>query len=411
MTVPLSVTGRGGAMPADYEVSATELTFDAGQTSATFTVTAVDDNFDDDGESVAIAFVLPAGVTAAISRTARVMLADNDDPLGQVTMSLPAGCVLRDLVAGDEMPYSSYVSGCASLHIPGRNAHYYRLVVRQEGAVTLAVRSTTASHLLIRSASGEVIARYDEPGEIQFYRLSLTRTLEAGTYVIEVAAQWDHYSDRDRGHTLSYRGSTIARPGAYKLAGLSITDVNLAHFAPGTTEYSRNIAANVRTVTVTPTATLDDAEVTVMPPDADSSLDGRQVDTEADGVTEITVAVNSPMIVDAETVYRVVLRVRRELGRVFGRCDGVVPFAVPVVGAQRQVLHLAVGDLDAALVPVGVVGGLDGEPGLGGGGGDELDDGGDVGEGSASPVHGDEAEEAVLDLVPFAGAGRVVARR
>ncbi len=307
VTVPLSVTGRGGAMPADYEVSATELTFDAGQTSATFTVTAVDDNFDDDGESVAIAFVLPAGVTAAISRTARVMLADNDDPLGQVTMSLPAGCVLRDLVAGDEMPYSSYVSGCASLHIPWRNAHYYRLVVRQEGAVTLAVRSTTASHLLIRSASGEVIARYDEPGEIQFYRLSLTRTLEAGTYVIEVAAQWSHFRDHGRGHTLSYSGPTIARPGAYKLAGLSITDVNLAHFAPGTTEYSRNIAANVRTVTVTPTATLDDAEVTVMPPDADSSLDGRQVDIEADGVTEITVAVNSPMIVDAETVYRVVL--------------------------------------------------------------------------------------------------------
>ena len=56
--------------------------------------------------------------------------------------------------------------------------------------MTLAVRSTTASHLLVRSASGEVIARYDEPGEIQFYRLSLTRTLEAGTYVIEVAAQW-----------------------------------------------------------------------------------------------------------------------------------------------------------------------------------------------------------------------------
>ena len=308
VTVPISVTGRGGAMPADYEVSATELTFAAGQTSATFTVTAVDDNFDDDGESVAIAFVLPAGVTAAISRTALVMLADNDDPLGQVTMSLPAGCVLRDLVAGDEMPYSSYVSGCASLHIPGRNAHYYRLVVRQEGAVTLKVRSTTASHLLVRSASGEVIARYDEPGEIQFYRLSLTRTLGAGTYVIEVAAQWSHFRDHGRGHTLSYSGPTIARPEAYRLAGLSITDVNLAHFAPGTTEYSRNVAADVHTVTVTPSAPLEGAKITVMPPDADVSTVGHQVDIAAVGTTEMTVAVSIPMVVDELVVYRVVLK-------------------------------------------------------------------------------------------------------
>ena len=285
-----------------------ELTFGDGQTTADFEVTAVDDDDVDDGETVTIRFgTLPNKVTAANPRAAQVFLDDGDDPLGRVTMRLPAGCVLRDLITGNEMPYASYYSGCASLHIPRRNAHYYRLVVRQEGAVTLAVSASTASHLLIRSASGEVIARYDEPGEIQFYQLSLTRTLEAGTYVIEVAAQWHHFSDHGRGHTLRYSGSTIARPGAYKLAGLSITDVNLAHFAAGTTEYSRNIAADVRTVTVTPTATLDDAEVTVIPPDANASVAGRQVDLEADGVTEVTVAVNSPMIVDAETMYRVVL--------------------------------------------------------------------------------------------------------
>ena len=44
-----------------------------------------------------------------------------------------------------------------------------------------------------------------------------------------------------------------------------------------------------------------------MPPDANASVAGRQVDLEADGVTEVTVAVKSPMIVDAETMYRVVL--------------------------------------------------------------------------------------------------------
>jgi len=45
-----------------------------------------------------------------------------------------------------------------------------------------------------------------------------------------------------------------------------------------------------------------------------------------------------------------------------------------------------------------VVGGLYGEPGACGGGGDEFDDGADVGEGTASPVYGDEGEQAVRDL-------------
>ena len=307
--VPLTVTRSGGATPGDYTVSATGVTFHAGQTTASFTVTAIDDSNDDDGESVTIRFgTLPPGVTAASPNTARVALADNDDPLGRVTMTLPAGCVLRDLVAGNEMPYSSYYNGCDSLHVPGRNAHYYRLVVREQGTVTLGVVGTTASHLLIRSASGEVIERYVEPGEIQYYRLSVTRTLDAGTYVIEVAAQWSHYRDHGRGHTLSYSGPTIARPARYKLAELAITDVNLEHFTPGTTEYRRNVAGDVGSVTVTPTATLDDAEVTVMPPDADPSTDGYQVDIDADVVTEITVTVNSPMIVDVETEYRVELR-------------------------------------------------------------------------------------------------------
>jgi hypothetical protein len=52
---------------------------------------------------------------------------------------------------------------------------------------------------------------------------------------------------------------------------------------------------------------------------------------------------------------------------------------------------------------------LYGHAGLGLVGGDELDDGAYIGEGSASPVQRDQAEEAMLDLVPFGGAERVVA--
>jgi hypothetical protein len=55
--------------------------------------------------------------------------------------------------------------------------------------------------------------------------------------------------------------------------------------------------------------------------------------------------------------------------------DGVVPVAVPVVAVERELVYLLVGDLLAGGVPVGVVGGLDLEAALGGGAGDELDDG------------------------------------
>ena len=85
VVVMLLVTEEdGGATPADYMLSATELTFVAGLTSATFTVTAFDDSVDDDGESITIGFgTLPRGVTAANPDTTTVSLADNDNSPAQ----------------------------------------------------------------------------------------------------------------------------------------------------------------------------------------------------------------------------------------------------------------------------------------------------------------------------------------
>ena len=85
VVVMLLVTEEdGGATEADYMLSATELTFVAGLTSATFTVTAFDDSVDDDGESITIGFgALPRGVTAANPDTTTVSLADNDNSPAQ----------------------------------------------------------------------------------------------------------------------------------------------------------------------------------------------------------------------------------------------------------------------------------------------------------------------------------------
>ena len=69
VTVPLTVTRSGGATTADYTLPAppTQVTFDVGQRSQTFTVTAINDSIDDDGESLTIGFgtATRVGMTAS----------------------------------------------------------------------------------------------------------------------------------------------------------------------------------------------------------------------------------------------------------------------------------------------------------------------------------------------------------
>jgi len=72
---------------------------------------------------------------------------------------------------------------------------------------------------------------------------------------------------------------------------------------------------------------------------------------------------------------------------------------------DAQGYHLLVGDLDALLVSIGIKLTGDGEASLGGGAGDQLDDGQVADQRLGAPVHGDEGEQLVLDAVPFTGAG------
>jgi len=78
------------------------------------------------------------------------------------------------------------------------------------------------------------------------------------------------------------------------------------------------------------------------------------------------------------------------------------------VAADVEAFHLGLGDLDAFLVDPRVERALDFEPGLGACRRDEFDDGRVVRERPAAPVLRNAAEQAVLDLVPFRRAGRIV---
>jgi hypothetical protein len=72
-------------------------------------------------------------------------------------------------------------------------------------------------------------------------------------------------------------------------------------------------------------------------------------------------------------------------------------------------LKLGIGHFNACRIGVWIELAMDVETSFGGGSGDQLDDNLMADERFAAPVSGDEGKQAVLDLVPLAGAGRQVA--
>ncbi len=86
--IPIGVTLQGGATADDYSGVPAALTFNSGDTSRQFAVTATDDTVDDDGESLRLSFgSLPYRVTAGTPAAATVDLADNDVPEVSVSFS------------------------------------------------------------------------------------------------------------------------------------------------------------------------------------------------------------------------------------------------------------------------------------------------------------------------------------
>ncbi|MGI9310833.1 MAG: S8 family serine peptidase [bacterium] len=81
ISIPLTHTPSGGATSSDYRLSATALVFGAAETSKTVTLTAPDNDIDDDGRMVTLGFgALPAGVTAVTPATTTISIDDDDFP-------------------------------------------------------------------------------------------------------------------------------------------------------------------------------------------------------------------------------------------------------------------------------------------------------------------------------------------
>ena len=82
LIIPIETTEQGGGSPADYSGVPPSLTFNSGETSASFTVTVTDDDVDDDDERVLLEFgTMPdERVSAGVNAEASLTIDDDDDP-------------------------------------------------------------------------------------------------------------------------------------------------------------------------------------------------------------------------------------------------------------------------------------------------------------------------------------------
>ena len=113
VVVPIDATDQGGASSGDYSTVPSNLTFAAGDTSKTFTVTATDDAVDDDDESVKLSFgTLPTELGAGGVPETTIALADDDVPdvtvsFGAATYTVDEGGSVAVTVALSEAPERS----------------------------------------------------------------------------------------------------------------------------------------------------------------------------------------------------------------------------------------------------------------------------------------------------------------
>ena len=107
LTIPLTKAPGGGAVAADY-AAPEEVVFNAGETSKDISVTATDDDVDDDGESVNMAFgMLPDGLSVGSPASVVVQLTDNDTAgvtLGKTELVVTEGGSATYTVALDSEP-------------------------------------------------------------------------------------------------------------------------------------------------------------------------------------------------------------------------------------------------------------------------------------------------------------------
>ena len=230
VTIPLTKSNQDGASDADYSGVPTSVAFNSGNTATAFTITATDDQADDDGESVKLTFgTLPDGVSAGSTEEATVSITDNDAtppppvrnrppvfPQGEVSRSVaenspegdPVGAPVTatDQDSGDTLTYSLEGADAGAFTIDndgqirvgagtvldyeaGQNT--YQVVVRASDGTASAITGVTITVTNVEEA-GRVTISPSQPGVDEEVTASLA---DPDGSVGDVGWQWARSDD------------------------------------------------------------------------------------------------------------------------------------------------------------------------------------------------------------------------
>ena len=150
VTIPITAAGQGGASVDDYSGVPASVTFATADTSKSFTFSATQDDVDDDGESVALAFgTLPAGVTAGTTASSTVSITDDDVAAGTVSLVLTPATI-------DESGSSNVSTVTATLATASSADTTVTISAPQDAPVTLSSNKTLTIAKGATTSTGEV---------------------------------------------------------------------------------------------------------------------------------------------------------------------------------------------------------------------------------------------------------------
>ncbi len=222
VTIPVTTDPQGGATSADYDGVPGSVTFAAGETEQTFTVTATDDSVDDDGESVQLGFgALPSGVLLGSPSTARVALVQDAGVttwyvwFGESSYTVAEGGTAR-VTLHLNAPWKPELNEALTVplfdpqHEGGASADDYSGVPT---SVTFQ-RGQTQTSFTVRATDDSE----DDDGEsvVLHFRRLFPDDLEAGRYGARVATLHLADNDGDTAVTVSFEAAnyTAAEGGA-----------------------------------------------------------------------------------------------------------------------------------------------------------------------------------------------------
>ena len=194
VTIPIERTNRDGAVDgADYSGVPSSVTFDSGDRSVTFAVTATQDSDDDDGESVRLSFGgLPDAVTAVTPSASTISITDDDHPIVSVSFEessydVNEGGSVNVMLTLSEAPGRSVTVDIDSMNLGGATTADYSVPgevrfgpndteksisfratqdsINDDGeSVTLALSSTLPDRVTAGSPSSTTVSINDDDG-------------------------------------------------------------------------------------------------------------------------------------------------------------------------------------------------------------------------------------------------------